>query len=98
MDFINKAFLQLTELFRSMTIGARITAALLLVLVVVSLAYLFHYQASGPAVYLMGGEAFSTEQLRAMEAALAKEGLGGWTFDGSRSRLPPGPQGAHAAA
>ncbi len=41
MDFINKAFAQLADLSRSMTPGARITSVLLLVLVVVSLAYLF---------------------------------------------------------
>ena len=44
MDFLNKAFAQLSDLFRSMTPAARITAGLLLAVVVVSLVYLFRYQ------------------------------------------------------
>ena len=38
MDFLNKAIAQLSELFRSMTPGARITAGLLLAVVVISVA------------------------------------------------------------
>ena len=59
MDFLNKAFAQLNELFRSMTVGARITAGLLLVVVVVSLVYLFRYESSSPDLYLMNGERLS---------------------------------------
>ncbi len=98
MDFLNKAFLQLKDLFRSMSAGARITAALLLVLVVVSLAYLFRYQMSGPGVYLMNGELFSTEELQTMQGAFAKEGLKGWDFEGPRIRIPRGQQTAFLAA
>ena len=49
MDFLNKAFAQLSDLFRSMTPGARLTAGLLLVVVIVSLGYLFTHDMSGPA-------------------------------------------------
>ena len=98
MDFLNKAFLQLKDLFRSMSGGARITAALLLVLVVVSLVYLFRYQMSGPSAYLMNGELFSTEELQTMQGAFAKEGLRGWEFEGPRIRIPHGQQTAFLAA
>ena len=37
MDFVNQAYGQLLELFRSMSVGTRIATALLLALVVVSL-------------------------------------------------------------
>jgi len=88
MDFINKAFAQLTDLFRSMTAGARITTALLLVVVVLSLAYLFRYHAAGPSLYLLNERAFSTEQQQAMAAAFGKAGLKGWSFDGPKIRIP----------
>ena len=48
MDFLNKSFAQLSELFRSMTPGARITTGLLLAVVVVSMGYLFRQSAAGP--------------------------------------------------
>jgi len=88
MDFINKALAQLTDLFRAMTAGARITTALLLVVVVVSLAYLFRYHAAGPDLYLLNERAFSTEQQQAMAAAFGKAGLKGWQFDGPKIRIP----------
>jgi flagellar M-ring protein FliF len=98
VDFLNKAFLQLKDLLRSMSAGARITAALLLIMVVVSLAYLFRYQMGGPDVYLLNGELFNQEELRAMEVAFGKEGLRGWGFEGPRIRIPRGQQGAFLAA
>lgn len=98
MDFLNKAFAQLTDLFRSMTMGARITTALLLIVVVVSLAYLFRYHASGPSVYLMNGESFSADQSRIMEAAFAKANLSGWEYEGGRIRVPRSQQAAYMAA
>src|SRR4051812_19469482 len=75
MDFLNKAIAQLSELFRSMTPGARVTAGLLLAVVIVSMGYLFRQGASGPDAYLFGGEALSDGQLTSVEAAIAKAGL-----------------------
>ncbi len=99
MDFINKAFAQLTDLFRSMTVGARITTALLLVVVVVSLAYLFRYHAAGPGLYLLGGRSFSSEEQQAMEGAFGKAGLKGWTIEGGgRVRIPRGQEDKFLAA
>lgn len=98
MDFLNKAFLQLKDLFRSMTAGARITAALLLVMVVVSLTYLFRYQMSGPDGYLMNGEVFSLQEQHNMEAAFGKENLKGWSWEGPHLRIPRGQQSVYMAA
>ena len=56
MDFLNKAFAQFSDLFRSMTPGGRITAGLLLVVAVVSVGYLFQHQVSGGDDYLFGGD------------------------------------------
>ena len=74
---MNQATAQLNSLFRSMTLGARITAGLLLVVIVVSLAYLFNGRVSGPDSYLMGAEPISGPELNAMQAA---------HFDGGRKR------------
>ena len=51
MDFVSQGYAQLVELFRSMSAGTRLATALLLVIVVVSLAYLFQFQASGGDEY-----------------------------------------------
>ena len=63
MDFLNKSFAQLRELFLSMTPGARLTTGLLLAVVVVSVVYLFRVEVAGSNTYLMGGEPFSADQL-----------------------------------
>ncbi len=98
MDILNKAFAQITELFRSMTPGARIAAGLLLAVVVISLAYLVNHGVSGPDDFLMSGETFGPGQLPAMEAAFAKAGLSNYQLDGSRIRVPHGQQTAYVAA
>jgi flagellar M-ring protein FliF len=98
MDLFNKAFSQLGDLLRSMTPGGRLTAGLLLVVVVVSLGYLFQHQMSGPDVFLMNGEPISPSCLPAMEAAFAKANLSSYTVEGARIRVPRGQQGAYMAA
>ena len=98
MDFLNKAWTQLADLFRSMSPSARITTALLLAVVVISLAYLFTYQPSGPGVYLMNGEHFSRSDLDAMLAAFAKSNLDSYEVEGSRIRIPRGQQAKYIAA
>lgn len=98
MDFLNRSFAQVRDLFQSMTPGARLTAGLLLVVVVVSLGYLFTYQVSGGDVYLMGGESFSPAELQAMEAAFGKAKLGSYTLEGTKIRIPRGQQAQYLAA
>ena len=98
MDFLNKSLAQVSELFRSMTPGARITAGLLLAVVVVSMGYLFHQGASGPDAYLFGGEPLSDGQLTRAEAAIAKAGLSDYQREGNRIRVPAGQQAKYLAA
>ncbi|MCO6047359.1 hypothetical protein NG895_25945 [Aeoliella sp. ICT_H6.2] len=71
-----------------MTPGARITAGLLLVVAVVSLAFLFKSSATGPDAYLFGGAVFSQQEITNMEAAMAEAGLSGWDDSGNRLRVP----------
>src|SRR6478735_1778629 len=98
MDFLNKAIAQLSELFRSMTPGARITAGLLLAVVVISVGYLFQHSATGPDTYLFGGEPISNGQLDRVEAAIAKAGLSDFQREGFRIRVPSGQQAKYMAA
>jgi len=98
MDIFNRSLAQLGELFRTITIGARITAGLLFVLVAVSLVYLFRYQTSSPDLYLMNGERFSANELAAMEAAFASGNLSSYEIDGNRVRVPRGQKALYMAA
>ena len=99
MDFLNKAFAQLADLFRSMTPGARLTAGLLLIVVVTSLGYLFRYETSGTDTYLFGGESISPSLLPAMQAAFNKAHLESFEIvGGSQIRVAHGQQAAYMGA
>ena len=98
MDFLNQGYARLVDLFKSMTPGARITAALLLTMVVISLAYLVNHTSSGQQAFLMGGEPIGSAQLPAMEAAFSKAGLNDYQIDGNRIRVPVGKQAAYIGA
>lgn len=98
MDFLNKAYAQLAELFLSITPAARATTALLLAAVVVAGGYLFNHQMSGGNVYLLEGQHFSSEELKAMEAAFGAGRLEGYTVEGGRVRVPSGQKAKYMAA
>jgi flagellar M-ring protein FliF len=98
MDFLNKSIAQVSELFRSMTPGARVTAGLLLAVVVVSMGYLFRQGTAGADAYLFGGEPLPDGQLTRVEAAIAQAGLSGFEREGNRIRVPAGQQAAYLAA
>ena len=98
MDFLNQSFAQLKDLFEGMTTGSRITAGLLLAVVVVSLAYLFTHAVPGNNVYLLDGRSFSGSELAAMEAALGEAGLECETDGGGRIRVPSGKKYTYMAA
>ncbi|NLX96054.1 MAG: hypothetical protein GXY83_07750 [Rhodopirellula sp.] len=98
MDFINQAYAQLADLFRSMTPGARITSGLLLAVVIVGIGYLFVERSTGPDMYLMSGESFPPAAVRDMEGAFAQAGLNSYEIEGTRIRVPRGQQTAYMAA
>jgi flagellar M-ring protein FliF len=98
MNFLNRTFEQIKDLFASMTPGARITAGLLLVVIVVSLVFLFQGGIGGPDDFLLGGRAFSTAELEAIEGAFAKAGLSHYELEGSRVRIPNANKAEYVAA
>lgn len=98
MDFLNQAINQVSELFRSMTPGARITAGLLLAVVVVSFGYLFQYQSAAPDEFLFGGQFLTDGQLVQIEAALGQAGLDDFERQGNRILVPRGRRSDYLAA
>lgn len=98
MDFLNKAWQQISDLFRSMTPGARITAGLLLGAIVVSLLYLFRTQTTGADELLLGGREFSSAEIAMAEAAFAKANLAKSEIVGNKIRIPRGEKAAYLAA
>jgi flagellar M-ring protein FliF len=91
MDFLNKSLAQLSELFRSMTPGARITSSLLLAVVVVSMGYLFRQSTAGPDTFLFGGQALSDGELNRIEGVLGGANVP-WVRENNRIRVPSGQQ------
>lgn len=86
MDFLNPIIAQVRDLFASMTPGARVTAGLLLAVVVVSLGFLFQQATSGPDEFLFGGDPIDRGRLPRIEAAIAQAGID-FTTDGTRIRV-----------
>lgn len=85
---MNELTTQIRDLLSSMTPGARITAGLLLVVAVVSIAFLFQQQAAGPDAYLFGGEPRSMSEINRMTAAMAEAGVTGYEVESNRIRVP----------
>ncbi|MEN6558610.1 MAG: hypothetical protein ABFC54_10565 [Thermoguttaceae bacterium] len=98
MDFVNRAYSQLHDLFRSMTPGARWAAALSAVLAMASLGYLLTHQTVAPDADLMHGVAVAANQLPKMEAALAKANLTNYRIDGTSIRVPRGQEPIYMGA
>ena len=98
MDFLNKLLAQLSDLFKSLSPGARMTAGLLLAAVVVSIGYLFNAQSAGADAFLLNGQSFTTEELTAMEGAFGKAGLSDYTVEGGRIKIAKSRQAAYLGA
>jgi flagellar M-ring protein FliF len=98
MDFLNKSYQQIAELFHSMTPAARMTTALLLGVIVVSLVFLFRGKATSADAYLFGARPLTDGEIAAMEGAFAKAGLNDSDNEGNRIRVPRGQRYAYLAA
>lgn len=98
MDFFNQASGQLRDLMLSMTPAARVTAALLLGVIGVSLGFLVQHQSAGPDNFLFNGEYLPASVLGRAEAAIAKKGLEGYEIVGNRIKVPSGRKAEFLAA
>ena len=88
MDFLNKAFEQLKDLFTSMTPGSRIIAGLLVVAIVTSVAFLFQADMFEKDVPILSGAPISPADQTAIIAAFGTEGLDNWEVIGSQVYVP----------
>ncbi|MEE8452621.1 MAG: hypothetical protein V3R99_11925 [Thermoguttaceae bacterium] len=99
MEVFHQTFSQLSDLFRSMSPGSRITAGLLLVVVVVSLGYLFTGQIASPDTDLMNGQPVPASLIPAMLAAFDAAGLKStYEIRGTQILVPRGQQTTYLAA
>lgn len=98
MDVINKAWAQVSDLFRSMTPAARLTTAALLLVIGLSVALLFRYQIQDTDSFLFAGRVLSDREIARLEAAFSKAGLNAWETAGNRIRVPRSERFAYIAA
>jgi len=99
MDVLNRYFLPIKEFFAGMTPSGRATSALLLIVAVVSLGYVFTREfGAGDGVYLLDNRLFSSDELTPMLAAFSTEGLSDFEIVGGRIRVARGKQAAYVAA
>ncbi len=98
MDFANRIYGQCAELLRAMTPRARLTVALLAVVVLASFVYLGRQEFAGDTMYLLGGQELSPSEVTAMQGALGKAKLSDFAVEGNRIRIPRVKQAAYLAA
>ncbi len=98
MAFFNHSFAQIRDLFASMTPAARITSALLLGVIVVSLGYLFQGYAGASEELLFNGEVLQPREADYVEAAIAEAGLTVMPRQAGRIVVPRGQKTAYLAA
>jgi flagellar M-ring protein FliF len=90
MESVRRFYRQTLDLFRSLTPGGRLLAALLCGLITVSLAWLVRYQSVESYEYLLGGQHFARREIEAIEVAFASQGLRGSEVVGQQIRIPRG--------
>ena len=98
MGFLNNAVNQFNATFRTLSLGARVVAGLLLLVVVISLAYLFNRQTAAADAFLFGGEPVTAAELPNIEAAFGKASLKNYSIEANRIRVPRGEESVYMAA
>ncbi|HJN07160.1 MAG TPA: hypothetical protein QF564_00595 [Pirellulaceae bacterium] len=98
MDFLNRGWKQVTDLFETMTPAARLTTGLLLAVLVVSFVYIFRQNVDSGGEYLFGAQTLSEPEIAMMEGAFAEAGLENGRREGNRIRVPAGRTSEYMAA
>lgn len=88
MDFLNQAIAQIRDLFRTMTPAARVTSALLVGVIAVSMGFLVQQRSAGPDEYLFNGEFLRPADADRVMAAIAQAGLNDAQREGNRILVP----------
>lgn len=89
---------QIRELLNTMTPSARIMAALMAAVIVVSLGWIISSGQTSRTEYLLGGQSFTDDQLNKIESALGKANLREYERVGSRLKIPSGQKGTYVKA
>ncbi len=89
---------QIRELINTMTPSARIMAALMVSVVVVSLGWIVSSQQSSRSEYLLGGQSFSDDELNKIESALGKASLRAYERVGNRLKIPTNEKASYVKA
>ena len=98
MEVFNKQCTALAERWRSMTVGSRFVAGLLVMVGILSIAFLADREAPQADMLLLGGETIAPDQLPRTEAAFAKAGLSDYQIEGGRIRIPRSRKSVYMAA
>lgn len=99
MDFLNKAFEQLKELYLQLSPGSRVIAVLLAGVLVVSLGFLFVQSLPSQSnVCLFDNQSFNSDELKKMESALGTAGLSDYEIVGGRIQVPRNKRAEYMAA
>lgn len=98
MGFLNQTFAQIRDLFGSMTPASRITATLLVGVIVISLAFLFQGYSGGAEEPLFGGELLQPREADRVETALGQAGLEVLPRQSGRIMAPRGKKSVYLAA
>ena len=98
MDFLNQAIEQVSDLFRSMTPGARVTAGLAAGRRRDQRRLSVPIPAAGPDDFLFGGQYLTDDQLNQVKVAIAQAGLNDFERQGNRILVPRGQRANYLAA
>ncbi len=98
MDFLNKAYGQVADLFKSMTPAARLTTGLLVAVIGISLLFLFRQHTESADEVLFSGRTLTGDEIASMTAAFAQDDLNGWDALGNQLRVPHNKRHVYLAA
>jgi len=88
MNFFQQAFAPLRESFLAMPMQSRVIAGMLVAVIALGLGLLVRGNGSSPGEYLFGGRVLGEDEADSVELAFSQAGLGGWTREGRRIRIP----------
>lgn len=89
---------QIRELLNSMTPSARIMAALMAAVIIVSLGWIISSQQMSNTEYLLGNQSFSDDELNKIESALGKANLRNYERIGNRLKIPTSEKATYVKA
>src|SRR5690349_2751452 len=98
MNNLQKALARIVVLLRTMSPHSRMVAAVLLVLIVISGAYLLNVGVSGDRVLLLGDTSIAPNELIAMQTAFAQAKLDDFSVEGEHILVPRAQQSQYLAA